>query len=261
MRQDWEPEDLIEVWTLLEDDMKRLRNKSGANRLGFALLLKFFEVDARFPESVSDVPAAAVAYVAQQVKVPAQEWSSYDWHGKAIQRHRGEIRAAFGFRAGTEEDQEKLAEWLAAELCSVELSRDRLAEAVVARCRNDRLEPPAPGQVVENWNSANQDLFYGKDGDLTGADKESQEVSMLALHPLQSVLVHVNTLLMQQVLADPKWADKLTDADRRGLSPLFWTHVNPYGRFELDMNSRLDLGRATPIPGQWTEEPQPAAAG
>ncbi|MFD1940014.1 Tn3 family transposase [Nonomuraea mangrovi] len=66
---------------------------------------------------------------------------------------------------------------------------------------------------------------------------------------------------MQQVLADPKWADKLTDADGRSLSPLFWTHVNPYGRFELDVNSRLDLGLATPIPRQRTEEPQPAAAG
>lgn len=44
MRQEWEPEDLIEVWTLLEEDQERLRNKSGANRLGFALLLKFFEV-------------------------------------------------------------------------------------------------------------------------------------------------------------------------------------------------------------------------
>lgn len=42
-------------------------------------------------------------------------------------------------------------------------------------------------QVVENWNSANKDLFYGKDGDLAGADKESQEVSMLALHLLLSV--------------------------------------------------------------------------
>jgi hypothetical protein len=29
MRQGWEPEDLIEVWTLLEDDMSKLRNKSG----------------------------------------------------------------------------------------------------------------------------------------------------------------------------------------------------------------------------------------
>ncbi|MEF9908172.1 hypothetical protein [Streptomyces sp. P9-A2] len=45
---------------------------------------------------------------------------------------------------------------------------------------------------------------------------------------------------MQQVLVDPGWAERLTDADRRALSPLFWTHVDPYGRFELDMNSRLE---------------------
>ncbi|GAA3246553.1 hypothetical protein GCM10020256_74290 [Streptomyces thermocoprophilus] len=94
-----------------------------------------------------------------------------------------------------------------------------------------------------------------KDGDLAGADKESQEVSMLALHLLQSALVHVNTLLMQQVLADPKWADTLTDADRRALSPLFWRHMNPYGRFELDMNSRLELDLAPH--GQCGSRPAP----
>ncbi|MEU9851192.1 DUF4158 domain-containing protein [Streptomyces sp. NPDC047985] len=104
--------------------MKRVRNKSGATRLGFALLLKFFEVEARFPESAREVPAAAVQYVAQQVKVPAGAWAEYDWQSKAIQRHRGEIRAAYGFRANTEEDQDRLAAWLATELCPVELSRD-----------------------------------------------------------------------------------------------------------------------------------------
>ncbi|GAA2276107.1 hypothetical protein GCM10010145_38910 [Streptomyces ruber] len=118
-------------------------------------------------------------------------------------------------------------------------------------------------QIVENWNSANKDLFYGKDGDLAGQDKESQEVSTLALHLLQSALVHVNTLLMQQILADPTWADTLTDAERRALSPLFWTHVNPYGRFELDMNSRLELGltaRAATLPGPRTPEGESATA-
>ncbi|MFI9352507.1 Tn3 family transposase [Streptomyces lydicus] len=117
-------------------------------------------------------------------------------------------------------------------------------------------------QVVENWNSANRGLFYGKDGDLTGKDKESQEVGMLALHLLQSGLVHVDSLLIQQVLAEQKWADRLTDADRRGLSPLFWTHVNPYGRFDLDMSSRLDLAPRQPsVPGHRVGEPQPAPAG
>jgi hypothetical protein len=39
-------------------------------------------------------------------------------------------------------------------------------------------------QVVEHWNSANTVVFYGKDSEMTGADREHQEVSMLTLHLL-----------------------------------------------------------------------------
>ncbi|MFE7541634.1 Tn3 family transposase [Streptomyces platensis] len=101
-------------------------------------------------------------------------------------------------------------------------------------------------QVVENWNSANTVLHYGKDGALTGPDKEHAETSMLALHLLQSALVHVNTLLVQQVLAEPAWASRLSEEDRRGLTALFWSNVNPYGTFRLDMDQRLDLGLTVP---------------
>ncbi|MCX4792368.1 transposase [Streptomyces sp. NBC_01221] len=62
------------------------------------------------------------------------------------------------------------------------------------------------------------------------------------------------------LLADPKWADKLTDADRRALSRLFWTHVNPYGRFELDMNSRLDLELAAAVTVPGPRSPQSEAS-
>ena len=99
-------------------------------------------------------------------------------------------------------------------------------------------------QVVENWNSANDKIYYGREGVLTGDDREHAEVSMLALHLLQSSLVFINTQLLQAVLRDPAWAAKLTEEDRRGLSPLFWSHVNPYGRFRLDMDTRLDLAAA-----------------
>jgi Tn3 transposase DDE domain len=98
-------------------------------------------------------------------------------------------------------------------------------------------------QVVEQWNSANGFVFYGKDAELTG-DREDQETSMLALHLLQAALVHINTIFLQRILEDPAWADRLADADRRGLTPLFWSHVNPYGTFQLDMTRRLDLDRA-----------------
>jgi hypothetical protein len=97
-------------------------------------------------------------------------------------------------------------------------------------------------QVVENWNSRNTVIFYGKDGDLTGPDREHAETSMLALHLLQSALVHVNTLLVQTVLETPAFHDRMGADERRGLSPLFWTHINPYGRFRLDM----DTGSTSP---------------
>ncbi|MFB8037851.1 Tn3 family transposase [Streptomyces sp. NPDC056004] len=92
-------------------------------------------------------------------------------------------------------------------------------------------------------------LHYGKGGALTGPDKEHAETSMLALHLLQSALVHVNTLLLQQVLAEPAWAKKLSDEDRRGLTALFWSNINPYGTFRLDMDRQLDLGSSATVPG------------
>ena len=49
MRRDWEPEELVGAWRLLDDDWELLANKSGANRLAFALTLKFFAIEARFP--------------------------------------------------------------------------------------------------------------------------------------------------------------------------------------------------------------------
>jgi len=80
---------------------------------------------------------------------------------------------------------------------------------------------------------------------------------MLALHLLQSSLVHVNTLLLQQVLDEPKWAKKLTAEDRRGLTALFWSNVNPYGTFRLDMDKRLELGLGAAVPGPRTPADAP----
>lgn len=102
-------------------------------------------------------------------------------------------------------------------------------------------------QVVEQWNSANAAIFHGKDSELTGSDRDSQEVAMLALHLLQSALVLVNTRLVDRVLREPQWATRMRDADRRGLTPLFWSNVALHGVFALDMDSHIDYDR-TPVP-------------
>jgi len=75
-------------------------------------------------------------------------------------------------------------------------------------------------QVVENWNSANGFIFYGERGEFTTNQVEDQELGMLALHLLQICLVYINTLFIQEVLADPAWRDRMTAEDWRGLTPL-----------------------------------------
>ncbi|GGN30071.1 hypothetical protein GCM10011609_87610 [Lentzea pudingi] len=56
MKQDWDPDELIVAWTLVEDDWRLLGNKTGATRLGFALLLKYFEIAGEFPSYGEQFP-------------------------------------------------------------------------------------------------------------------------------------------------------------------------------------------------------------
>jgi len=93
--------------------------------------------------------------------------------------------------------------------------------------------------VIENWNSANDFIWYGKGGEIATNNKEEQEIAILALHLLQICLVYINTLLVQKVLSEKAWLEKMQPEDFRGLTPLFYSHVNPYGRLELNMNERI----------------------
>ena len=104
-------------------------------------------------------------------------------------------------------------------------------------------------QVIENWNSANDFILYGKGGEFASNRLEDQEMLMLSLHLLQVSLVYVNTLMIQQVLAEPEWQGRLTAVDLRALSPLKWQHVNPYGTFTLNMQERLPLEQVPWSPG------------
>ena len=52
--------DIEDRWTFRVANRALLGNKSGATRLGFAVLLKLFQAEGRFPRRAEDVPAAVV---------------------------------------------------------------------------------------------------------------------------------------------------------------------------------------------------------
>ena len=147
MRAEWEPDELIEAWTLVKSDWDLIANKAGVTRLGFAVMLKFYEIEGRFPAYREEVPQAAVDYLGSLVMVEPALFAKYSWRGRTIEYHRAQIRRAYGTRPPTEADEDRWARWLAEEMCPAETNRDRLAAALRRRCRSEKVEPPSTGQV------------------------------------------------------------------------------------------------------------------
>lgn len=95
--------------------------------------------------------------------------------------------------------------------------------------------------VVENWHSGNKFIFFGKRGILSSNDDTDHELSILCLHLVQSSLVYINTLLLQQIIKETDFITKLTLEDKRAITPLFYHHVSQYGLYSLDMNERIHI--------------------
>ncbi|GAA2128865.1 Tn3 family transposase [Actinomadura napierensis] len=169
------------------------------------------------------------------------------------QQYDALIKYATAIRSGTASTEAILRRFLKANAMDptyqtmIELGRAQktIFLARYLRDRDLQREINAGLNVVESWNRANSVIFFGKGGDIASNRRDEQELSVLCLCVLQAALFYINTLMIQDVLADADWDDLLTAADRRGMTPLFWTHVAPYGEVALDMDRRLPL-RALP---------------
>ena len=96
-------------------------------------------------------------------------------------------------------------------------------------------------QVVKQWNSGNAMVFSGKDGDLTGPDREHAKgrCCLCACRSRRSCTLN---LLLQAVLEVPEFPS-IGVHEQRALTPARSSGPTstPYGRFQLDMTTRLDL--------------------
>ena len=104
-----------------------------------------------------------------------------------------------------------------------------------------RIEIHEALNVVERLNGAMNFIFYGNLGEITTNKMHDQELTVVCLHLLQVCMVYINTLIIQEILAEPQWKDVLTAEDLRALSPLIYGHINPYGLFPLDLIQRMNF--------------------
>lgn len=88
---------------------------------------------------------------------------------------------------------------------------------------------------MESWNSCVDFICFGRKAELQSNDPTMHELSVGAIHLLQNALVLTNTLIVEKVLEDQLLLSQMLPEDQRALTPLFTSHVNPYGEFDLDL--------------------------
>ncbi len=142
MKRNWQPEELIEHWTIIPREMTLLKGKTQVNRLGLALLLKFYQYEGRFPLTQSEIPNQVILTIAKQLKIDPNRLNDYDFSGRSIKVHRVAIRDFQGFREATIRDQENLKRWLATQVCALELKPESLLLAAQSHLRSLSIEPP-----------------------------------------------------------------------------------------------------------------------
>ena len=139
---------------MTHDEFELVRNRTERSRLGFTVLLKFFQVEACFPVARGEIPDGVLDYLASQLDVPRCALDDYDLRSRTAKRDRGQIRQRLGFRQATVQDGATLAAWLRDEVIPLDHAPELLRAAARDWCRAARIEPPTRTRLERIVGSA-----------------------------------------------------------------------------------------------------------
>jgi Domain of unknown function (DUF4158) len=230
MKRKWSADELIEHWTLGPDELALIRKKWGANQLGFALLLKFFEQTGYFPNQKHEIPRIVQSFVAEQLNCSVSQYQDYAWQGRSIQYHRAEIRDFLGFRPTGVADFNSLRHWLIEEILPQEANEARLRQRLYDHLRELKIEPPTAGRITRLLRSAQRQFetqlgvsmietfspkcqqalegLLGEEDDIYRLDADEFPINQLKAEPgsisLNSLLCELSKLELLKTIDLPK---------------------------------------------------------
>lgn len=154
MKRNWELDELIEHFTLTPQEMWLIGNKTDETRLGFVVMLKYFQHEGQFPNQRNQIPPVVVEYIAKQINCDPELFPLYDWSRRVVSYHRSRIREFLGVREPTVEDFDNISTWLADHVLTHDYDLERVRDAAYGRFRELNVEPVTPDRIEQLIRSA-----------------------------------------------------------------------------------------------------------
>ena len=156
MKQRWNDRELVVYWTLVDGEQQLLEQKTERGRLGLAVLLKFFQLEGRFPLYHKEVPLLALDFLADQLGIAVSVWFDFPLKGRNGERARKTIRTFLGFRRATVADSQQIQLWLSQAIVPRDQEPSHLKAAVLEWCREHHIEPPTNDRIDRIIGAATQ---------------------------------------------------------------------------------------------------------
>jgi len=148
MKWHWQEEELCEYWSLAADELGLVnestrygRRRSRHDRLGFAIMLKWFQFHGRFPSAIKEIPVDVVQFITKQIDASLSDIDHFDWLGRTAMRQRTEILSFLGIQRITPEQKQALLTWINDDLLPTDYSLEQLLEQVNDWFREKKIEP------------------------------------------------------------------------------------------------------------------------
>ena len=163
------------IYNLSDDELILTKTKNtDKNRLGFAVLLKYFQLESCYPKHIKFIDPLMLNTIANQLNILPSMINQFDWEGRSTKRFRQEVRELLGYRKVTSNDMHDFKAWLFKNVFPNAIKRSQRIEHAYTYFRDNKIEPFTSRELERHISSFHrefeQQLFesiYGKLDDKT----------------------------------------------------------------------------------------------
>jgi len=172
---------LDNIFNLSDDErLLALSKNSDKNKLGFAVLLKYFQFEGHYPKHIKYIDPLMLNCLANQLGVSTACINEFDWEGRSTKRFRQEVRELLGYKKASLEDIEKLKTWLIANVFPSAVKKSQRVEYAYEYFCEYKIEPFTSQELERHIDSAHlvfeQQLFDSIHDTLSEQTKKMMDI-------------------------------------------------------------------------------------